>query len=155
MQTFNYIPIQLTDISLIEDDTTIRAKEVLGDPSKSSSDEWEEEDEDEEQDIYCDDVSIDRDDPGLGDSLASESDHGDNFTPEKSLPKKEPVDISQTRDDSPVQPRLPVWPKHKIGSVYRYFNEALYGRYKWLEYSIEKDAVFCLYCRHAAGQRAI
>lgn len=47
----------------------------------------------------------------------------------------------------PCQPREHDFPQKKIGQVYRRFVPEWFDEYKsWLEYSIEKDAAFCLYC---------
>lgn len=48
---------------------------------------------------------------------------------------------------SPVQPILESFPKHKDGDRFRSFNIRFYN-FKWLEYSVSQDAVFCYYCRH-------
>ena len=48
---------------------------------------------------------------------------------------------------SPNQPRLDVYPATPFGKKVRRFNPDWYGKYKWLEYSIEKDAAFCFACR--------
>uniref|UniRef100_A0A7N0R9D3 TTF-type domain-containing protein n=1 Tax=Kalanchoe fedtschenkoi TaxID=63787 RepID=A0A7N0R9D3_KALFE len=47
----------------------------------------------------------------------------------------------------PCQPIKHKFPQRDIGGAKRKFNEDWFTRYKdWLEYSIEKDAVFCLCC---------
>jgi hypothetical protein len=38
------------------------------------------------------------------------------------------------------------FPRKKFGTTMRRFNPAWFKEYKWLEYSIEKDAAYCLYC---------
>lgn len=58
------------------------------------------------------------------------------------------LDISKSRADSPVQPILKMFPKTEQGNRKRGFNVAWYKDFKWLEYSISKDSVFCYACRH-------
>ena len=36
--------------------------------------------------------------------------------------------------------------RKKIGTTMRRFNPTWFKKYKWLEYIIEKDAAYCLYC---------
>ncbi|CAF1649766.1 unnamed protein product [Didymodactylos carnosus] len=68
---------------------------------------------------------------------------------EKSLPKSSskvcPTDISQTSRDLPAQPRLAVYPADNGN---RSFQVRWYTNRDWLEYSVERDAVFCYCCRH-------
>ncbi|CAF4554902.1 unnamed protein product [Rotaria sp. Silwood2] len=56
-----------------------------------------------------------------------------------------PLDISRSSKDSPSQPKLP---SYKTNKENRSFHSQWYARFKWLEYSIERDSVFCYYCRH-------
>ena len=47
----------------------------------------------------------------------------------------------------PCQPREHVFPQRKIGKKMRRFVRGWFDDYKnWLEYSIEKDAAYCLCC---------
>ncbi|KAM6545591.1 hypothetical protein CsatB_026327 [Cannabis sativa] len=47
----------------------------------------------------------------------------------------------------PCQPHLKPFPSEKVGPQSRAFNGAWYADYQdWLEYSVSKDAAFCLYC---------
>ncbi|KAM6547091.1 hypothetical protein CsatB_027827 [Cannabis sativa] len=47
----------------------------------------------------------------------------------------------------PCQPHLKPFPSEKVGPQSRAFNVAWYADYQdWLEYSVSKDAAFCLYC---------
>lgn len=47
----------------------------------------------------------------------------------------------------PCQPRGHKFPQKKFGNVFRRFNPTWFNEFgNWLEYSIEKDAVFCLCC---------
>ncbi|TKS92313.1 Zinc finger MYM-type protein 1 [Collichthys lucidus] len=69
------------------------------------------------------------------------------------VPPPGPDDISKSRAYSPVQPILKMFPKTEQGNRKRGFNvawykESLYEDFKWLEYSISKDSVFCYACRH-------
>lgn len=54
------------------------------------------------------------------------------------------LDISQTKNDEPVQPILLNFPKTNS----RAFNSKLYTMFNWLEYSINEDSVFCFPCRN-------
>jgi hypothetical protein len=36
--------------------------------------------------------------------------------------------------------------RKKFGTTMRHFNPSWFKEYKWLEYSIEKDVAYCLYC---------
>jgi hypothetical protein len=38
------------------------------------------------------------------------------------------------------------FPRKEFGKIMRYFNPGWFKEYKWLEYSILKDAAYCLYC---------
>ena len=55
---------------------------------------------------------------------------------------KLPIDIQW---DIPIQPSLKSYPKDYDS---RSFNEEWYRRFSWLEYSVERDAVFCFPCRY-------
>ena len=47
----------------------------------------------------------------------------------------------------PCQPYGHDFPQTKIGGLMRRFNPKWFKEYEsWLEYSIEKDAAYCLYC---------
>ena len=59
-----------------------------------------------------------------------------------------PSDLSQSPVDEPRWPLLRRYPATKVGHQDRYFNRRWYEDYKWLEYSISKDCVFCFACRH-------
>jgi hypothetical protein len=60
---------------------------------------------------------------------------------------KPPSDISHSIDDGPCQPRLRTYPWTTTGSQRRAFCPEWFCKYKFLEYSCEKDAVFCFVCR--------
>lgn len=52
-------------------------------------------------------------------------------------------------DESPVQPLLQNFPVSVIAGKPRRFTPHWYSKYgAWLEYSAEKDAIFCKVCRH-------
>ena len=57
-----------------------------------------------------------------------------------------PSDIAASPNQSPVQPILQ-YPVTVIGGKRRSFNSLWYKKYHWLEYSREKDAVYCFPCR--------
>ena len=59
-----------------------------------------------------------------------------------------PSDLSQSPANEPRRPLLRRYPATKVGQQDRYFNRRWYEDYKWLEYSISKDRVFCFACRH-------
>ncbi|CAL1403229.1 unnamed protein product [Linum trigynum] len=46
----------------------------------------------------------------------------------------------------PCQPRLHQFPFRDIGGRKRRFNPSWYDKYSWIEYSVAKDAVYCLPC---------
>ena len=50
--------------------------------------------------------------------------------------------------DGPAQPRLSSYPRSKFGSHKRSFQAAYYSSFPFLEYSVQKDSVFCFSCRH-------
>uniref|UniRef100_A0A1X7U5F5 TTF-type domain-containing protein n=1 Tax=Amphimedon queenslandica TaxID=400682 RepID=A0A1X7U5F5_AMPQE len=58
-----------------------------------------------------------------------------------------PNDIAQLKSDSPHQPSGIAFPVPMFGSSIRCFQSSWYGDYSWLEYSIERDAVYCFSCR--------
>lgn len=37
-----------------------------------------------------------------------------------------------------------------IYNKYRSFNSLWYSKYPWIEYSKQKDRIYCYYCRHFA-----
>ena len=48
----------------------------------------------------------------------------------------------------PKQPHLTSFPKTVFGQRNRSFSSTYYENYPWLEYSVDRDAVFCFACRH-------
>lgn len=47
----------------------------------------------------------------------------------------------------PFQPKLNEYPLTKFGDKTRSFNSSWYDQFKWLEYSLTADRVFCFTCR--------
>ena len=60
----------------------------------------------------------------------------------------DPVDISQLKEHRPAQPVKTSYPKSIIGKQNRAFCASVYTRFAFVEYSVERDAVFCFTCRH-------
>uniref|UniRef100_A0A1X7VWZ2 TTF-type domain-containing protein n=1 Tax=Amphimedon queenslandica TaxID=400682 RepID=A0A1X7VWZ2_AMPQE len=58
-----------------------------------------------------------------------------------------PNDIAQHKSDSPHQPSGITFPARMFGSSKRSFQASWYADYSWLEYSIERDSVYCFPCR--------
>ncbi|XP_051143927.1 uncharacterized protein LOC127260259 [Andrographis paniculata] len=46
----------------------------------------------------------------------------------------------------PCQPRECNFPKSSLGKFMRKFQVAWFDKFDWLEYSVKKDAAFCLVC---------
>ena len=57
-----------------------------------------------------------------------------------------PQDIAEGPVQSPVQPHVK-FPSIAYGTKKRSFSSDWYRKYSWLEYSVDKDAVFCYACR--------
>ncbi|XP_008189315.1 zinc finger MYM-type protein 1-like [Acyrthosiphon pisum] len=57
--------------------------------------------------------------------------------------------VKDLRDLStgPAQPILPAYPMTVFGKQKRSFNAKYFNEFKWIEYSVEKNAVFCFCCR--------
>ncbi|CAF3597866.1 unnamed protein product [Rotaria sp. Silwood1] len=81
----------------------------------------------------------------VGTSSVTNSSLNTEISSSKSSSKGCPADISQRSQDLPVQPRLTV---HPTDNENRSFQVRWYIKRDWLEYSVERDAVFCYYCRH-------
>ncbi len=58
-----------------------------------------------------------------------------------------PTDIAQHKSDSPQQPTGIHFPFRDYGRYKRCFRVSWYNEFPWLEYSVERDAVFCFVCR--------
>ena len=56
------------------------------------------------------------------------------------------ADIERVFSLGPVRPKLD-FPRSIFGGKSLRFQEKWYDLYDWIEYSIQKDAVFCFYCR--------
>ncbi len=61
-----------------------------------------------------------------------------------------PGDLGE-KPSGPKQPVLPEFPTKIFGDRKRAFSTH-YFKYPWVEYSIERDAVFCFACRHFQSQ---
>lgn len=57
------------------------------------------------------------------------------------------LDISGGVAQPPVRPVLQSFPITQFGNKTRSFNPKWYEKYSWLEYSVQKDAIFCYPCR--------
>ena len=57
------------------------------------------------------------------------------------------VDVASSLQEDPVQPVNHLFPSILISNKERCFNPKWYEQYRWLEYSVAKDAVFCYPCR--------
>lgn len=68
--------------------------------------------------------------------------HGENIINETI---SDVIDISRSRHHPPTQPKLRSYPKNNEN---RSFMVKWYDNRPWLEYSINKDASYCYYCRH-------
>ena len=58
-----------------------------------------------------------------------------------------PLDVAESPNQQPCQPKLAHFPVTLIGSKQRAFNSNWCKTYSWLEYSVERDAAFCYPCR--------
>ena len=58
-------------------------------------------------------------------------------------PPSDPNERKHYINHGPIQPRIDTFPKTNG----RAFNKQWYDKYSWLEYSVDKDAVFCFVCR--------
>ena len=58
-----------------------------------------------------------------------------------------PSDLATNADEGPVQPKLQKFPPTNFGLQNRCFSASYYTRFPFVEYSVERDAVFCFYCR--------
>ena len=56
------------------------------------------------------------------------------------------ADIERVFSLGPVRPKLD-FPRSIFGGKSLRFQEKWHDLYDWIEYSIQKDAVFCFYCR--------
>lgn len=69
---------------------------------------------------------------------------------------KVPADLNVEIQDGPTQPKLGKFPPTKFGSQNRAFSASYYTTFDFLEYSVQRDAVFCFCCRmfpNASGER--
>ena len=56
-------------------------------------------------------------------------------------------DIAKDKSDRPVQPEGITFPSKMYGTVKRSFQSSWYQIFPWIEYSVERDCVFCFSCR--------
>ncbi|CAF1489142.1 unnamed protein product [Adineta ricciae] len=56
-----------------------------------------------------------------------------------------PGDISRSGKERPAQPKLVFYKKNKDN---RSFQPQWFSMFTWIEYSTERNSVFCFYCRH-------
>ena len=56
------------------------------------------------------------------------------------------LDIACGPEEKPTQPYIK-FPAHQIGLKKRSFNPRWYSVHHWIEYSIQRDAVYCYPCR--------
>ena len=54
------------------------------------------------------------------------------------------MDISRSHHEVPVQPVLNEYPQTSM----RRFNCGYFKQFPWIEYSINRDVIFCFSCRH-------
>ncbi|CAF1143733.1 unnamed protein product, partial [Rotaria sordida] len=64
--------------------------------------------------------------------------------------KSAPNDISTSCIDPPVQPKLTAYP---LNHQKRSFQSSWFIDRQWLEYSVQKDACYCYYCRHFSANK--
>ena len=63
-----------------------------------------------------------------------------------------PADIAKLPSDPLSRPKRIAYPQSVFGKQRRSFSSALYDKYKFLEYSVERDAIFCNPCRFFGSQ---
>ena len=80
-------------------------------------------------------------------TITQDSTCNNNSTSSTVTTNQTPSDIALTPDSYPIQPKDILFPVTIIGSKKRCFNPEWCKKYTWLEYSIERDAVFCFACR--------
>uniref|UniRef100_A0A1X7U5U3 TTF-type domain-containing protein n=1 Tax=Amphimedon queenslandica TaxID=400682 RepID=A0A1X7U5U3_AMPQE len=72
-------------------------------------------------------------------------------TDDESVPffsiNSQPNDIASSLHDKPVQPHIARFQKTQISDRSRSFSKHWYPLYPFIEYSIQKDAIFCYSCR--------
>ena len=82
---------------------------------------------------------------GSGSSCLSDGDSSHLFV--STMRSILPDDISRCRDDKPTQPQLRNFQKSRDGDRNRSFAVHWYKSYPFIEYSIQRDAVYCFCCR--------
>lgn len=86
-------------------------------------------------------------------SHGSESDHSNRAKNDNVNTK----DVAVANDlgsleNGPKQPKLQKFPYSTINLQRRAFCPGYYEQYEWIEYSVQRDAVFCFVCRHFQTQ---
>ena len=80
-------------------------------------------------------------------STDSDSSHIILFQPRRPHEPIIPNDIAHSRDDKPVQPQLRNFQNTGVGDRNHSFALHWYQSYLFIEYSIQRDAVYCFSCR--------
>ena len=80
-------------------------------------------------------------------SSSTDSDSSHLFQPRRPHEPIIPSDIAHYRDEKPVQPQLRNFQKTRVGDRNRSFAVHWYQSYPFIEYSIQRDAVYCFSCR--------
>ena len=58
-----------------------------------------------------------------------------------------PSDLAECIDNGPKQPKLGNFPPSRFGGQNRSFSASYYTKFPFVEYSVNRNAVFCFYCR--------
>ena len=84
-----------------------------------------------------------------GSTVSTDSDSSHLFQPRLRHPHVPviPSDIARSRDDKPAQPQLRSFQKTRVGDRNRSFAFHWYQSYPFIEYSTQRDAVYCFSCR--------
>lgn len=80
-------------------------------------------------------------------SSVTDSDSDHLFQPRRPHEPIIPSHVAWSRDDKPVQPQLKNFQKTRVGDRNRSFALHWYQSYPFIEYSIQRDAVYCFSCR--------
>ncbi|CAI6369124.1 unnamed protein product [Macrosiphum euphorbiae] len=84
---------------------------------------------------------------GLENNSVAEVDPGDPpVLPDVQKLPSESIDIGDI-NTGPIRPNLQTYPKNVFGKQNRAFSSTLFDGFPWLEYSIQRDAVFFYPCR--------
>ncbi len=69
-----------------------------------------------------------------------------------SLSQGLPSDLSEINEKA-TQPHLKKFPDRDISGKTQSFSSRWYDKFKWIEYSRFRDAIFCKACRHFSGSQ--